>query len=361
MSTEATTRMLAPFIKKSTPTGFLSSYFQSPKKNFYNTEAVEIDIKRGGRSIAIAIADLSTGYHMNSVDLYTNKKFIPPIFSEAFSLNSYDTLKRVPGDDPFKDPKLLASAMFQFMDSMEAVENMIRRTIELQASQIFQTGVVDLKDSAGITRYTIDYKAKATHFPTASNPWDGASATIAKDIGDLCEVIADDGLVDVEDSFCQGSLFEIMLKDDDFRARFDTRRTDLGEIKLMLPGDQESAQGARYRGILNINNYPLRLFTYNGRYTDPQTGVETKYLNRKKFTVLARSRYDATFGNVPSVVAPSQRVLPYLRRISRGGMDMIPNAWVSADGKHLFGGVDSRPLLIPTDIDAFGSIDSDIT
>ena len=103
---------------------------------------------------------------MNSEDLYTNKGFKPPIHKEAIPINSYDLIKRMPGDSPFKEPDFRANVITRMFNGMTKVERKIRRSIEVQASQVLQTGQVTLTDYNGNALYTLDYKPKPSHFPT---------------------------------------------------------------------------------------------------------------------------------------------------------------------------------------------------
>jgi hypothetical protein len=348
--------MIRAYTQDAEPTLFLSSKFQTPEDNFYNTQEVEIDIVRSEEDVSIAITDMSTGYRMNSADVYTNKSFIAPVHKEAFPINAFDLIKRMPGQDPFENPNFQANAMVKAFNGFRKIEKKIRRSIELQASQVFQLGIVTLVDAAGTTVYTIDYKPKATHLVTASPVWNGVSPTIVADLAGLANVIRNDGLVDPDELYMGGDAFETAMADTDFKARFDTRRIDLGGVKPMMP----VGAGGQYRGFVDIDNYKFDIYTYGGRYVHPQTGTKTQFLDPANVVMRASSgRLDATFGAIPRIVPPEARVLPFMPgRISSvgGNIDLFTNVWVSDDGEQLFGGVGARPLLIPTAIDTFGVI-----
>jgi Phage major capsid protein E. len=269
MSGSTTKRMLSAYIQMAQPTLFLSGLFQSPMENFHSSEEVEIDIVRSDEDISIVIEDLSTGYRMNSEDLYTNKGFKPPIHKEALPINSFDLIKRMPGQDPFKSPDFRANIILRMFNGMTKIERKIRRAIEVQASQVLQTGKVTLTDSGGNALYTLDYQPKATHFPTAGTSW--ATATGAEkleDINTLAEVIRDDGLADPDQLLMGVDAFESFISDEEVQKRFDIRRIDLGTIAPM----QMRGNGGTFRGIVEIGNYRYDVWTYGGRYKNPQTG-----------------------------------------------------------------------------------------
>ena len=157
--------------------------------------------------------------------------------------------------------------------------------------------------------------------------------------------------------------WENLLQTDGFLDRFNQRRADLGMITPM----QSRGGGGIYRGTIELGNYKLDVFTYNGRYKDPQTGVSTPYLDPGKIVVKSSgARMDATFGAIPNIGAllgANGRLIPELpsRMSSPGnGMDLFTNVWMSQDGEQLFGGVGARPLMVPTAIDTFGCLDTQL-
>jgi hypothetical protein len=352
--------MISAYNQSAPPTLFLSGLFQSPPENFHNSEDIEIDIERDDEDVAIVIQDLSTGYRWNSTDVYTNKRFKPPIFKEAFALQTSDLLLRSAGDNPFADVDSQAKGILRAFKGFRKVESKIRRAIEWQASQILTTGIVTLIDSNGNALYTLSFQPKATHFPTAAVAWTNANATIATDLGNLANVIRNDGLSDPDFIIMGEGSFNAAMANANFIARFDNRRIDLGTIAPM----RRLGSGGIYRGVVEIGNYQFDVYTYNGRYKHPQTGTKTKFVGDDKVIMASSmSRLDATFGAIPRFVPPDGRVMrfmpPRMRNVRRG-MDLWTNAWTTPDGTTLMGGVGSRPLLIPTAIDTYGCLDTNI-
>ena len=169
------------------PTMFLSSMFSAPARNFFNSETVEFDIVRGGREIAPVITSLDIAGHLNSVDQYTNKEFTPPIHKEIGTFNGFDMINRQAGQDPFTDPDFMANAMGKSVELIRKNSNKITRTNELQASQVLQTGICTLKDENNVDAFTIDYKPKSAHFPTAGTAWTNVSTAPFDRDWETCE------------------------------------------------------------------------------------------------------------------------------------------------------------------------------
>jgi hypothetical protein len=360
MADKGTVKMIQAYFKDAGVTRFLSGFFTARPENFYNSEEIEIDVVRGEEDVAVAITDMKAGYRYNTDDEYVNKKFKPPAYKEAHKLDVFDLIKRQPGDNPYKDPRFQATAIRKAFRMFRKLENKIRRAIEIQASQIFTTGTLTLKDENGATVYTLDFKPKATHFPTAGTAWTGA-ADIAEDIRSLCDVIKSDGLVDPDTVIFAQKDFEVAMKNSDFKARFETRRADLGTI---APMEARGGEGGLYRGTIDVGNYKLDVWTYNGNYVDPETGSTLPYVPTGKCIIKASgARLDMTWGAIPKILPPDSRLLPYLpprMASTRARMDLHTNIWATPDGENLMGGVGARPLLIPTDIDSFGCISTGV-
>lgn len=365
MSDAINRRMMALYESMASPLMFLSGFFQTPAGNFHNSEEVEIDVIRGDEDVAIVIHDLSTGFRMNSDDLYTNKAFKPPVFQEAFAINSHDLLKRAPGSNPFENVSFRSNLARRMLSGMQKVDAKIRRAIELQAAQVLQSGVLTLIDSAGTTLYSLTFSPKTTHFPTSAQAW--GSATGAQKMGhlmSLAEVIRNDGLQDPDQLIFGIDAFENFISDSAVQSRLDTRRLDVGSINPM----QRRGQGGTYHGRIDLGHYQYEIWTYGGRYTHPQTGVKTPYMDPGKVVVRSsQGRLDATYGAIPNIGELLGHTGPNLMpeipgRLSsvEGGYDLFTNVWMTPDGRQLMGGVGARPLLIPTAIDTFGCLDTQL-
>lgn len=357
MSDTTTRRMLRAYEQRAEPSLFLTSFFQSPPENFHASEAVELDIVRSDEDVAIVIQDLSTGARWNSTDIYTNKSFVPPIFREAVPINAFDLIKRFPGQHPFESVDFRGHLIARMMQGMRKVEAKIRRAVELQASQILQTGVLTLIDSGGLTLFSMDFKPKASHFPTVSISWDQATATIVADLTGLADQILDDGKVAPNQLIFGADAWEEFITSDKIKPRFDLRRAEQGIVEM-----SEMRGGGLFRGVAEIGNYKFDLWSYNARYAHQQTGTSTPFVTAGKVIMRASTgRMDATFGAVPNInqILGQPQLLPELpQRFANGDgrVDLFPNVYKAADGSQLLADVAARPLLIPTAIDTYGCL-----
>lgn len=360
MSGSTTKVMLEAYKQERSPTLFFSGMFQSPRRNFHNSEEVEIDIVRSDEEVSIAVQDLSTGARLNTADLYTNKGFKPPIHKEAGPITAHNLIKRMPGSNPFESIDFQANAIRQGVDLGSKLQRKILRAVELQSAQVMTTGTVTLTDASGNAVYAIDYKPKAAHFPTSAVAWDNASSTKLADLQSLADQVRANGLVDPDMIIMGEGSFELFIKDDEVLKRFDQQGLSLARmVPMELMGN-----GGQFRGVIEIGNYRYEVWTYGGRYKHPQTGVSTKYLPDDKVIIRSsRGRMDATFGGIPRIGAPDPRIPAALTsRVSIPDQmfDIQMNAWITPDGETMMVQAGTRPLMIPTAIDTFGCLDTGI-
>lgn len=357
MSTNSTSRMLSAYIEQADAPLYFAKRFQSPRENFFNGRTVQFDVQREGRPIAVAISDISTGHRMNKSTLYTNKEFEVPVFNEAFGINALETLNRQPGDSPFDDPNFKLSAQREFGTNIRRLVNKIRRSVELQCSQVLQTGIVTLKDSASNSIYQVDFGMRANHKISVAVAWDNGASTKITDLLTAINRIRVDGKKSGTMRVDMGqSAFQAWITDTNIRAILDNRRFEMGGVN---PQAQEIGT---FQGYFWIGGSQIEIWTYDGSYDDPATGVDTPYLSPWNVIVSAPgSRWDLVWGGLPRLLPPDPRLdglsIGSLQS-PEGGLALTTNAWTNDEGTAVFGSVGTRVLAIPTAIDTFAVINT---
>lgn len=355
MSDKSTVAMIDMYLEESSAPMFLSGFFRSPPQNFHTTEEVEIDVQRDTENVAIVIKDLSLPPNHNENTEYTNKRVKPPIYDEEGSVTAFDMIQRQPGQNPFQNPNYAANATRQAFAIFRKLENKIRRSIELQAAQIFQTGQLSLLDKTGAVAYTIDFSPKNTHFVTPT-AWatNGSTGDPLADIEALGTVLRRDGKAEPKRLIFGQGAYARFLANSKVAARLLQTRGQLIEA-----APQSRGQGATFQGWVWAGHYRYEMWTYDGFYAHPQTAVLTPFVGDTKVIMNGDGRLDLTYGAIPMIVAPDARALPFLPpRISSEsrGIDLTTNAWVTPDGKRVMVSAGTRPLTIPTAIDTFGCL-----
>lgn len=348
------------FTQMRDPNMFLSRLFIIRPGNIYNGDKVAIDVQRFGEKVAIAIKKC-TGPNLNDIDIFTTKEFEPPSYGEAFPVDVCELLNRMAGTNPYDAAytEYAGQLMAKMAQGFKLVDDKIKRSVELQASQILQTGELVLTDENGNTVYTISFSPKATHFPTVSVDWSTvATATPLDDLQALASVIRADGKVDPNMLIMGDTALRNFLKNADVQDVLDNRRIEVGSIRPEM-----TDSGATFYDHIWIGSYRFEIWTYPETYEHPQTGNPTQYVAADKVIMLSdRTRLDMTSARVPLPLGPDPRVASLMpgRMTSRTeGFDVTPNLYASQNGKQIMGELESRPLLVPVQIDGFGCLDTE--
>lgn len=359
MSAKATKTMLNVYFQEAMAIMFLAGFFRTPSQNFHDSETVEIDIERCGEDVATVITDMSTGGNVNSFDGFTNKEFKPPVYQEIAGINAFELMGREPGQNPFESTSFNAKAIIRAMKHFRKLEAKVRRAVELQAAQVLQTGTLTLKDAKGADAYVLDYKPKATHFPTASTVWGQTGDSKFDDLKALAEVIRSDGLSNPDRLVFGEKAFSEFMRDEETLTLLNNRRIEIGGI-----APESRGNGGTFQGYIWLGSYRFEMWTYNGRYKDPQTGESKRYWNTGSVGMQdSGARLDLSFGSIPFIQRPSRQLAGLPSRINRSsaGFGMTTNNWVDESGSNLNVSAGTRPLCIPTAIDTFGCLDTGLT
>lgn len=350
------------FTQMRSPNMFLSRNFTVKPGGFYKGTKIAIDIERYGEDVAIAIRKC-TGPNLNDFDNFTTKEFEPPSYGEAFPLDVCDLLMRMAGVDPYSAAGVEYGVQLaaQMATGFKLIDDKISRAVELQASQALQTGKITLTNSAGDTVYELDFLPKASHFPTVGTSWtDVANAPALADLESLAGTIRADGRINPNQLYFGSNAINNFIRNVDAKEALDNRRIDIGEIR-----PEFADSGATFYGFVWVGSYQFEMWVYPDTYTDPQTGLPVEYIDPNKVIMKSNNtRLDMTSAEVPLPLGPDPRVARFLpgrmssRASAANSFDVTPNVYTTPNGKQIMGELESRPLLIPVQIDGYGCLDT---
>lgn len=336
---------------------FLTSFFQTTPQDITTSEFVTLDIVRSDEDIAPVLTDISTGAIVVAEEVFTNKTIKPPAVALREPFNVWDLLNRQPGDTEYDAPSFQAVLAAKVQRSWMTMSDMIKRTIELQASQILQTGIVTLPDAAGVDRYTLDYKPKASHFVTVSASWATAGTDVIADLEGLADQIRDDGLVDPTMVIMDATAFKNFVATDQAAKYFNKEVLNLGQLSPRLTNS-----GGKFQGFVEVGNYRFDIWTYNGQYKNA-AGSKVKFMTLDKVIMLPNPDdldFRKVFGGIPVVVDSLEEVRSFMpgRVTVPGAFDFKPRVFTDEAAETTYSEIKSRPLLIPASIDRFGCLDT---
>lgn len=251
------------------PTAFLRSFF---KETFSTTKLISVESQRGFEHIAFDVVRGTEG-NRNKFPRSTEKIFEPPLYEEYFDMTELDLYDRLFGSTQITGSDW-ANFVYSAAMKLKQLQDKIDRAYERQCAQVFQTGIVTLKNGDNINFFR---KALSMVDPGAGNYWanstGGAAAPAGTDpykqleVG--CDFLRQTGKVtDGTFNLICGTQALSDLKTNAFFLQ----RQNLFNMALdTIHPPQRDAQGATLHGILSVGNYKVIVWGYPQYYSDPST------------------------------------------------------------------------------------------
>lgn len=328
-----TKKLIAVYREMPNVTGFLRSFFE-PIEGL--TKEVSIEVQRGTEKVAVDVYRHSDG-NRNTFDKATEKVIVPPMYDEYFTANEHRLYDMVVAALSENNTAMFAQMTLEQAENLKALQYKIERAIELQASQVLTTGIVELASGDNIN---FGRKAGSLVAHSAATDWATGTVDPYKTLENACQWIRQNGKA-------QGGIFNAILGSQalsDFlnntivKDRADIRNFRLDDVRA----PQKNAVGATLHGEVSAGSYTVRLWGYPEFYDDA-TGTSTPYIDPKKVIVLP----DNTIGKESYSAVPQ----------------LIENAGVAQKGRYLVKDVIdqkktahevhimSAPLIVPVKID----------
>jgi len=337
--------------------GFLSTFFRTTPDSFTDSEYVEYDIVRSGMEIAPVVRNLSTGSVTIVEDTFANKRMPFPVYALDAPAQIASLMQRMPGESAYQTARVnwLGRLAQKLVSLFAKMSRMIRFSIEEQASQVLQKGTLTLTDENGLATYELDFKPKATHFPTVAVSWSDPSADPIADIRNLSDVIHADGYCDISqlifgrtawDSFYRNTWVQDNLRQD---------YLGMGALNPALKG-----KGAKYMGYIEIGAYRYDLWIYNAIYTPWGTSDIKNYIDNDKVIFLPdQSALDFRryFGGIPTIKTDPVFDPLFGNKINIDNeYDMRARVYFDEPRETYIGELKSRPFMCPVSIDRYGCL-----
>lgn len=337
--------------------GFLSSFFKTTEEDYTDAEFIDLDIVRGSEEVAPVIRNLGDGAVTIADDVFTGKSVKPPVYVLDRPVNIFDLMKRQPGENEYAAIGTWYARLFNILKRAFVIMfGMLKRSVELQASQVLQTGTITLTDDQGKPAYTLDFKPKNTHIKTVTTMWDATGADPISDLKAVCEAIRDDGLVDAKTAIFGGKAWEAFIANAAVKERVNTNvGLNLGALAPQLLN-----KGGKYQGFIELGAYRIDLWTYNGRYQEFGSKTPKKFVDDNKVIVLADTEdldFRCVYGGVPSLGmdAPFTEIVPETVTYE-GGIRFHNRAYKDQKKNTYTAETTVRPICIPASIDRFGCL-----
>lgn len=336
--------MLNVLEERKTPRTFMRNrYFGAPGTGrVFNTEEVVIDVIKDKRRMAPFVNPKHEGKLIGKRG-YRTRTYKPTYIKPKIETSAQDILKRWPGNVLFQQNAGPAEMAARTLGrELAQLDDMILRREEWMAVQALLTGQLRFKGE-GVDE-TLSFYMNTSQLPVLAGTARWSDHTNAEPLDDLKrwkrQVAKASGISPI-DAIMGLDAIDNLLKCEQVigttgggQSMFDLRRIDMGEIKPELLPD-----GVTYYGRLRETG--LNIWTYEEWYVDDDSDVENPMIPANKvFLGNPAARTEFLYGAIKDIDA--------LAAVPR-----FPKQWSEPDPSVRFLMLQSAPLPVPTQIDAF--------
>ena len=335
--------MLAALEESFKPRTFLTDMF-FPQEETHGEKWIDITIEKGKRKLAPFVSPRAEGRTLKR-DGRTVKSYAIPLLKPKRVTNAEDLVKRNNGSSIYTPENLMQKSAEELGKDLVELTNSIVRRVEWMAAQALTTGkitvsgVVDDGDDSAVVDDEVDFNMDSTHKITLTGAalWTASTGNPIKDLRDWKRLIAKDSGLSARVVVFGSSVAEAFVNNDNVKGSLSNRRIEQGQIN-----PQELPEGVTYWGYLNDPG--LDIYSYDEWYLD-DNGVEQPMIPVDHLVMgSTNARATQHYGPILDMDAIEQ------------GMAInkyFPKSWRKKDPSARFVMVQSAPLTIPHQIDAF--------
>lgn len=327
-----TRSMAAAVRERRSPKGFLLKKFFSRVEQ-HDTAEVDIDVIRNKRRLAPFVNPLSEGKLVEHAG-FSTRSIRPPYIKPKMVTTAADLLTRGVGQAVYGDQTPAQRAASRLAEELAEMDDMITRREEWMAAQALFTGSVTVTGEGLNAVINFGYTASHDITLTGTNAWDDAASDPIANLRAWKSIaVQDSGLVPT-DAILGSAARDAFLGNAVVAAQLDRTHQATLQIQMTQAGMPD---GVTYIGRIE----GLDLWTYEEYYLD-DAGNEQPMVPTKS-VLLGSSRADARlhYGAIMDLDSP----LVAMRR--------FPKSWTTPDPSARWVMLQSAPLPVPHQIDAF--------
>lgn len=334
--------------------GFLGVYReQTPSSNFMKSffrnhttpdKMLSIEVERNTERIAVDVIR-GTNANRNTFSRFSEKKYQPPFYNEGFDATSLDRYDIAIGQAGAPTQETINTVARNITGKLEELRKKIERAKEKQASQVLETGVVELENND-----SVDYKRKADSMVDLSaNPWSTTGAPVEQQLIDGGDWIRKNGknAAKTLNLIMSSDAWVDLKKTDYFKNNAAYQQVSLVDVNM----PQVDIGGSVFHGRIVAGGYTLNVWTYDETYEDKSGN--TQYYWPRDYAVMVPERgtdFVMAHAGVPAIIA-DQGNAEFSQYIASMEAMYWVNNFIDMNRKaHIFE-LYSAPLAIPVTVD----------
>lgn len=335
------TRTLLGVINRAFPPNPILTDIFFPNAITYTSEYIDVDYKKGGRSMAPFVVPGSKGVAMTR-DGFETHSYKAPLMRPKRVLNADDLKKRMPGESVYstRTPEQRA-AEYRTDDIADLTDMCIRRENYLAAKLLIdgQYTIEGLADDGTTKKIdTIAFNFTQKQNLAGTDAWDNAASDAFGNLQDASKTIRrNSGLIPTV-AICSEATAALMIKNKSIYEKMLIPSRDTAALMSFAP----RLQNPELNRFGRIDALGLDLYTYEGIYTD-NAGKLQQYIPDNYFIVAVPGRGRRLYGAITQV----EQDLNFHTYEGR----YVPKVTVDVNNDTCEVSISSRCLIVPESID----------
>ncbi len=332
-------------VQRSMPTTgkFIRDTFFKRRKPILG-KTVDIDFKKGGRSIAPFVNEKSTSKTVGKKGYKTNT-FTTPLIKMKDITTIEDISSRVAGEKIYAGMTREERAIEDMTEVVLRFNEMIDRREEWMAAQALLTGKIPVIGED--VKYEIDFGFTNREVLTGEKLWSSKNSDKLADIERWITECKQKGYRTPNICIMSRDVVAEFLNDEKVQAILDSKNINLATIEPKMLDENVTYIGT-------IAKWNLSIYQYDEWYIDDWTNPnesEEKPLIPNGTVLLASSNADSIIYYGELTIASENAPSGFISYIT----NRVTHSWVTHDPDARFIGVDSRPLPAPLEVDSWYS------
>ena len=329
-----TRTMLKALEQQPKPKTFLRDMFFSGDPEYSDTAKVDIDIVKGRKIMAPFVSPVLEGKVLADQG-FTTKTFEAPLLKPKKKTTAEDILKRLPGEPLYSGMSPDERAGIKLGKDLAELSDSIDRRIEWMCAQALFNGKITVSGEG--VNYEIDFGVPSEVL-TGSALWDADGSNPIDTLRSIFSSVVRASGVSPDTVILAEDVVPYFINHSAVKDLLDRRLINTGQID-----PRQLPNGATYIGY--INEVGMNIYSYLDWYLD-EAGDEQPMVPAKKILVgSTRAQTTMNYGAV-TIKNDNGEMATYMN-------DKVPHSWVSDDPVVRWVQLLSRPLPVPTQVDAF--------
>jgi len=339
-----TREMIDPLNTMFEPRSFLLDTFFSTVET-HDVEAIDVEIHKGKRRLAPFVSPRSKGRTVkrDSMRLRTYK---PPYLKPKRACDAEMVLKRGFGQPLYggvptpeeRAAKMLADDLVEMGMEIERREEWMAAHA-LFTGKIIVSGIVDDGDESSVVDDEIDFQMSASNkiVLTGAALWSDAASSPINNLRAWRRLVSQNSGRTARVAVMGSNVVDKFVDNASVKAKLDNRRIDMGIIN-----PQELPDGVTYWGYLGDPG--IDIYTYDEWYVDDDGNEQPMVPVNKIMLGATNAMTKRHYGPIRDLDAIDDGVVE---------ARYYPKSWKTKDPSQRYVMVQSAPLVVPHEIDAF--------